>query len=190
MQNLTSVMDEAPLPVFAVNEDGYYVYANQAAADFVGYDRTDITGKHLTDLVADDTRFVMASFAQLTHRGHISGCVRYKRRDGSLRDADVNVFRQTLADGTRVFVSLGHPLPGLGFMVPEPLQTGADYDLSDEQVRLLQLLAEGFSDAQVARLLGEAEDTIDRLVHELLEKMNASSRTEAAVLAIKKQVIL
>ena len=72
---------------------------------------------------------------------------------------------------------------------PRP-EASVDPGLTYEEVRLLYLLADGFSNDQVARVIEDSEDAIVRLVQVLLEKMNAKSRTEAVVLAFKKRVIL
>jgi two-component system response regulator DegU len=89
-----------------------------------------------------------------------------------------------------VFVSLVHPLAAVRTRLPEVLQTTAGHGLTAEEMRLLQLMADGFSDQQVARLLGEPEDSVDQQVRALVTKMSASSRTEAVVLAFKKHVLL
>jgi len=189
MIELGDAMDAAPVPVLVSNEDGYYVYQNEAAQCFLGYERSELIGKHLTDLIAYDPQMIERTFAQLKRQGNLSGRARYCHADGSLREADVNIFGQTLDDQTRVFVSLIHPLARAGAASVEP-QISLDLCLTGTELRLLFLLSDGFSDAEVARLLGTSEDSIGREVRVLLTKMNASSRTEAAVLAIKKRVLL
>ena len=190
MLELASVMNTVTVPVFALDVDAYYVYENELAQDYLGYDPVVISEKHITDLIVYEPALLMAGFQGLKRRGYFSGRVRYKHRNGSLVDADVNTFRHTLADGTTVFVSLVHPLAGIRAKLPEVRLESSDYGLTGEEIRLLHLLAEGFPDAQVARLLGEPDDAIGEQVRLVLQKMNASSRTQAVVLALKKQVLL
>jgi PAS domain S-box-containing protein len=190
MLELASIMNSVAVPVFALDVDAHYVYENELAQDFLGYDAGVISDKHLTDLVFYDPVLLMAGFQGLKRRGYFSGRVRYKHRNGSLVDADVNTFRKTLADGSTVFVSLVHPLTGVRTKLPEVPLEGSEYGLTGEEVRLLHLLAEGFPDAEVACLLGEPEDAIGEQVRLVLEKMNASSRTHAVVLALKKRILL
>jgi PAS domain S-box-containing protein len=189
MMELATVMDAVPVSVLASDADGYYVYASEAAGRFLGYEPAEIVGKHITDLIAYDPRLIMANFERLKQKGHLSGRTRYRHTDGSLLQADVNIFGHILGEDTRVFVSLIHPLPQGGAALPQP-ETNVDIGLTDAERRLLLLLAEGFSDVQVARVLGDPEDVIGEQVRLLLEKMNVSSRTQAAVLAIKKRVVL
>ena len=53
--------------------------------------------------------------------------------------------------------------------------------LSPQERRLLDLLAEGLTNRQVAARMGLAEKTVKNYVSNLLRKLNMSSRTEAAV---------
>jgi DNA-binding CsgD family transcriptional regulator len=183
-------MDTVSLPVFALDADAYYVYENALGQDFLGYDPVAITEKRITDLIQYDPMLLLSGFEGLRHRGYFSGRVRYRRRNGDLVDAEVNTFRQNLKDGRTVFVALVHPLAAVRQRSPELQQARSEHGLTGEEMRLLQLLAEGFSDEQVARLLSEREDAIDEQVRVLLEKMHATSRTEAVVLALKKHILL
>ena len=190
MLELASIMKTVGVPVFALDVDAYYVYENELAQDFLGYDPEVISEKHITDLIVYEPSLLMAGFEGLKRRGYFSGRVRYKHRNGSLLEADVNTFRQTLTDGTTVFVALVHPSTGVRSKMPEVPLEDSEYRLTGEEVRLLHLLAEGLRDAEVARLLGEPEDAIGEQVRLVLEKMNASSRTHAVVLALKKRILL
>ena len=183
-------MDRAPLPVLALDEDGYYVYANQAAQRFLGYEPAEIIGNHLADLVTDDPQLIAGTFERLKQSNQISARVRYRHAEGSLREADVNIFGYVLTDGIRLFVSLVHPLPTVGGGFPQFLETTAKYGLTDVEMRLLQLMADGFSDEPIAILLGITEEAVAHQVQGVLAKMVAGSRTEAAVLALKNRVLL
>ena len=189
MQVLASVMDAAPLPVFALDEDACYVYENEAGRAFLGYGPAELAGKHVTDLIAYDPALLMAAFEDLKRKGYFSGGVQYRHRDGGLRDADVNTFSHTISDGARVFVALVHPVPALRKM-PEFLSASSAYALTGEEMRLLHLLADGFSDLQIADFLTETRAAVSGQVRSLLEKMKAPSRTHAVVLAIKDRILL
>ena len=190
MQKLASSMDAAPLPVFALDEDACYIYENEAGRIFLGYEPAEMAGKHITDLIVYDPGLLMAGFEDLKHKGYFSGGVRYRHRDGGLRDADVNTFGHTLTNSTSVFVALVHPVSAVRWRMPEVLPTNSTYGLTGEQMRLLQLLADGFSDPQIADFLSETRDGVSGQVRALLEKMKAPSRTQAVVLALKSRILL
>jgi PAS domain S-box-containing protein len=190
MLQLMNVMDVVPFPVFIADEDMYYVYENQAAEHFLGYDRAAIIGKRITDLVVYDPRLTIESFEQGRRTGHISGRVRYRHRDGTMRDADVNAFSQRLSDDTTVMVSLLHPLLGLADRAPRVLAGGAGYGFTSQEMRLLQLIADGFCDESIATILDQAPGELADLVRQVLAKMKVGSRTEAAIVALKKGILL
>ena len=63
------------------------------------------------------------------------------------------------------------------------------FSLNFREFTVLDLLAQGMDDRDIARRLGLARTTISRHVEGILRKMNVHSRTEAAVLAIKLDLI-
>jgi PAS domain S-box-containing protein len=190
MQRLASIMDAAPGPVFVLNEDASYIYENEPGRIFLGYEPAEIAGKSITDLIVYDPRLLLAGFEDLKEKGYFSGAVRYRHRDGSPRDADVNTFGHTLDDGTRVFVALAHPVPAVRWRMPEVRPASSTYGLTGEETRLLQLIADGFSDPQISQILRVTNDAIGEQVQAILKKMNVPSRTHAAVRAFKERVLL
>lgn len=64
---------------------------------------------------------------------------------------------------------------------PEPVTV----PLRPVELRILQRLARGESNRQIARHLGVAEKTVKNRMSVIMSKMQCSSRTEAAVLALR-----
>jgi DNA-binding NarL/FixJ family response regulator len=58
--------------------------------------------------------------------------------------------------------------------------------LSDKDEKILQLIAEGMSNRQIANILFLAEGTVKNYVSRIMEKLHANTRTELALLS-KKQ---
>ncbi len=190
MDALRRVMDKSSLAVFALDEDGYYLYENDAAERLLGYERAEISRKHLTDLIAVDPNWVRSGFARLKLEGHWSGRVLYRLKNGGLLTGAVNAFMHTLADGTEVDVALVHPVHQPARDYVSAAGPEIQFGLRAGQVCLLQLLAEGFSDAQLADLLHLELDKIGNQIAELLQKMGVPSRTQAAVMAIKTGAVV
>jgi len=190
LSEVARVMDSAPLPVFALDHGGRFVYGNKVAEDFVGYDSAEVTGKFLSDLLVGETQSLMAGFERLKFTEYLSQGVQYKHRNGAFLDANVNNFGLTFADGARVFMSLVHRLYGGSSGERKVLDATSDAGLNSGEMRLLYLLADDFSDALIARLLGESANVVTHQVNELLNKMRVASRTEGAVLAIRKRLVL
>jgi len=61
--------------------------------------------------------------------------------------------------------------------------------LTDRETEILQFVAQGYLNKQIALQLGISEQTIKNHVTSILRKLNASARTEAVVLAIKQGLI-
>jgi len=187
---IAGVIDVTPRPVFVLGPDAYYRYQNKAAGALLGYDPVEITQLHLTDLIETDAQWVMSGFDALRRQGHWSGSVLYRHRNSSLIKADVNVFRQALEDETALYVAFVHPFPRIGPKLAPVFATNSALGLGPEEVRLLHLLAESFSDDQIATLLNETALAVCEQVAEMLRKMDASSRTQAVIKAIKTRVVL
>jgi DNA-binding NarL/FixJ family response regulator len=63
------------------------------------------------------------------------------------------------------------------------------YGLSDAETLVLELMTKGLSDQEVATWLAFTPDTVIEHVDGILRKTGARSRTEAAVKAIKDNLI-
>ncbi|HWJ10349.1 MAG TPA: response regulator transcription factor, partial [Nocardioides sp.] len=57
--------------------------------------------------------------------------------------------------------------------------------LTDQELRVLELIGEGLTNRQIAREIHLAEKTVKNYVSSLLAKLGMSSRTQAAIYAVK-----
>jgi len=80
-------------------------------------------------------------------------------------------------------------------LLPEPAHT-RDTDaasaesssaLNDKEARVLQLIAEGMTNKQIANIVFLAEGTVKNYVSRIMEKLHAKSRTELAVMAVRQR---
>jgi len=91
-------------------------------------------------------------------------------------------------------VSAGQSLldPGVTARVLERLRAGPETDerlarLTDQERRILDLIAEGLTNRQIAERVHLAEKTVKNYVSNLLAKLGMERRTQAAVYAAKLQ---
>ena len=85
-------------------------------------------------------------------------------------------------------------------LIREFLATGSphaarpDFDLIDElterEVEVLRMLAEGFANKEIASRLGISDHTVKFHISSILAKLGASSRTEAVTVGVRKGLIL
>lgn len=61
--------------------------------------------------------------------------------------------------------------------------------LSEREIEVLQLMARGQSNKQIARQLGVEENTIRTHVHNILHKLGTPSRTQAALFALQSGLV-
>lgn len=80
----------------------------------------------------------------------------------------------------------------LSELAPRPeVRPASDDDptasLNEKETKVLQLIAEGKSNKQIAGLLFLAEGTVKNYVSRIMEKLHAGSRTELAVMALRQR---
>ena len=80
-----SYVENAPLAVFVVNEQGRLVDCNPAAVNLLGYDLATLLGISILDLhPAADREKVLQAYRTLATQAHVEGEYRFQRRDGKL----------------------------------------------------------------------------------------------------------
>jgi DNA-binding NarL/FixJ family response regulator len=77
------------------------------------------------------------------------------------------------------------PRPGAGGDGREAAKPAAE-SLNEKEERILQLIAEGMSNRQIAQTLFLAEGTVKNYVSRIMEKLHANTRTSLAILSYKK----
>lgn len=84
----------------------------------------------------------------------------------------------------------GDSAPGPRSSEPIAPSHGAPYvteALNDKEERILELIAEGRSNRQIAQTLFLAEGTVKNYVSRIMEKLHANTRTELAILSRKQR---
>ena len=62
--------------------------------------------------------------------------------------------------------------------------------LTDRELRVLNLLADGLSNPQIARVLSISRNTVKFHVSSIISKLGATSRTEAVTIGVKLGLII
>lgn len=61
--------------------------------------------------------------------------------------------------------------------------------LTRREIEVLKLIAQGYTDKQIAEKLCIAEGTVYRHVHDILTKLGMTNRTEAALWAVRQGLV-
>lgn len=69
---------------------------------------------------------------------------------------------------------------------PAASQRGPEEDLTDREKEVLRYIAQGYSNQEIARVMVVSEATVHTHVSKILTKLNLSSRTQAALYALRK----
>jgi DNA-binding NarL/FixJ family response regulator len=97
----------------------------------------------------------------------------------SLREARQRI--EQLGGAFQTHVSLNS-----GFELSIRFPLAAAVALTARELEVLQLLAEGLSNKEIARALGVAPRTVNFHLDNLYSKLGVSSRTEAAIYALRR----
>jgi NarL family two-component system response regulator LiaR len=65
----------------------------------------------------------------------------------------------------------------------------AEQELTERETEVIKLMAHGYSNAEIARLMVVSNATVHTHVSRILSKLNLSSRTQAALYALKKGLV-
>lgn len=91
--------------------------------------------------------------------------------------------RKILRDELVISPSLA---PILAQAMRKPAKNESNYDLTDRELQVLQMIAEGLSNKMIGNKLGIAESTVKVHVKHILGKVGLRTRVEAAVWAVSQ----
>ena len=177
---LTRTLEKVKVPSFVAASDGTLTWGNQAAKQMFG----DLTGRPFTTVVAPED-------VPLVERQ-----LKRKLRGASVTDYEVDVFtadgRRRRAEISSVPIENGdecHAIFGVvltgrprGPMPPAP-------QLTSRQNQVLQLLGEGASTEQIAKMLHLSKETVRNHIRHVLRALGAHSRLEAVATAHREGLL-
>ena len=173
------------------------MYENPAASKIVGYKPGEFLGEDTLSIIHPDdilkiahrlTRIVQtmgdASFAQL----------RVRHKDGTYRIIDGVAHNLTHNPAIKGVVISFRDITGRSKEDDEwteqaSLAIAKEYLLTDREHRILELLAGGQSNSQIAELLIVSPSTVRFHITSIFSKLGVTSRTEAVALALRRHII-
>jgi len=182
------ILEPCATAVLLKDEFGYCIYANKAAECLLAYEPGQLAGMHMTDLGPADPRLISIEYERLKREKGWTGRYPVRRSDGSIIQVAANALARTGRDGRVVCLEFLYPV-GQRLTGPEP-EPELRLDLTTRDLSLLQLMVEGFTDDQMAVLLGITDETVRESVRGVLLKLHVPSRTEACIMALKAHLVL
>jgi PAS domain S-box-containing protein len=176
--------------VVVVNPEGYFIYANPAAEALLGYSFSQLTEKHITDIVEAEATWVVSEFEHLMQHQTWSGRVLLRRLEGDLLKVTVNAFSSPLPEGGAEHIAFLDSTYLDGPAIDRLPDAGLALGLTVEDLRLLHLIAAGFNHAEIADILGVTEFALKDEVAAVREKMDVSSMTEAVITGVRNGLLV
>ena len=189
-QEFLELVADSNIAVTVKDAGGYCVYANKAAEEIRGYGPDGMIGKHITELAGSDPILVEREFERFKREGAWIGQYPTRQPGGDLVFVRSCHFIHCESDGTPLYVSFTYPVSsrnGLGRDGPARI---SQMGLTAQDVCLAQLYVDGFTDDEVAILLGVGTEGLRGLVVSLVGAVSASSKTEACVRVLKSRLVV
>jgi PAS domain S-box-containing protein len=162
------------VPTYGIDRFGVIRWLNPAARRLLG----DVRGRQVTSVVApEDAHRVRESFTRkiLGHERSTVGTVVLLDHDG--QRVEVEISSAPLRDDERI-------VGVFGIVMQKPRTAPLRHpQITPRQAEILQLLAQGYSTAQIAAELHLAVTTVRNHIQGLLHVLGAHSRLEAVVVA-------
>ena len=193
------LFDATPDGIF-VHEGGIILEVNRAGAAIYGYDPSEMIGTSVLEYADEESRdLVMRNIRSGAERPYEAPGT---RKDGTKiaveirgkaftylgRPARLTIIRD-VTERKRLEKALQIIREELEDRVDSQMNQGNHYNLSFRETAVLNLLASGRSDKEIATLLSIRTRTASKHVENILRKMGAACRTDAGVRAVRESLI-
>ena len=184
------VADNSVVPFLVVDMEGFFIYVNFAAEGVLACSLAELADKQVFEIALAESSQAAAEFEHLRSNGIWSGHALLQPLRGAPLRVAVNAYSHALPDGGAEHVALLHATSIEGPAIDRLPLPATPYGLTPREISLLQLMAEGFADKEVASILGTSVWTVNKDVGDVIRKLDVSSRTGACVEALKQHVIV
>ena len=205
-ERFRSLFESAPIAMAIGNAEGTLIEINRAAEQMLGYTQREMESMVYTNLThPDDVEESVRLTGELLEgkRDHFRMEKRYYRKDGRLvwGNAVASAFRdrkgeiryvimiEDITERKRMEQTLQKAREELEGRVERQMLRRNQYGLTFRELTVLHLVGVGRSDKQIGAELGISPLTAQKHVSNILTKMDAASRTEAGVRAVREGLL-
>jgi PAS domain S-box-containing protein len=180
---LRSLLNLATTPMVVADHNRRFVDCNPMASELLGASREAILCRRVDDFTADEGGFDVERFwSRLMEEGRLNGSYPCKRLNGRLRPV--------------VYAATANLVPGLHMAIfakgtngssddpPLPHRRGSP--LTPRELEILQMIASGLTDREIASRLVLSQATARTHARNLIGKLGAHTRAQAVALAIRR----
>jgi PAS domain S-box-containing protein len=201
-----ALYQDNPSMYFTVAEDGTVLSVNQFGAAQLGYTSDELVGRSVYDVFhKPDRPAVKRQFAALAKELDEVRTWEFRkvRKDGEIiwvketvrgvqdenRSITFLVVCEDISERKALEAAMETMREQLESRAERAVARGSAYSLSFRELTVLDLVADGKSDKEIAVILGIRPMTVSKHVANVLRKMNAASRAEAGVRAWREGLI-
>jgi PAS domain S-box-containing protein len=176
--------------VLVADSDARLLAANRPACSMLGWSRID-----LLLLGMPDVGVPLSALARVCHEadehGQTTGTALLRHRDGRSIPVRYQVARVELPDAP-VYVWMTHarrPARRSTRRYPEQDRIARAFRVTHREVEILQLIADGLDNRDIAQELAVSIETVKTHVRRLLGKLSARSRAHAVAIAWRTELV-
>jgi PAS domain S-box-containing protein len=192
---------------FTVDPRGVILSVNRYGAGELGYHPRELIGRRVTEVVHEvDRREFLARLRQCIRdpsgvqrwefrKVHRSGEIIWVREVARAVPQEkgkgpvVLLVCENISELKRMEEMLRRAREELEQKVELQMKRADPYGLTFRELTILNLIATGQSDKEIANLLGISPQTVHKHVSHILRRMGASSRTEAGLRALREGLV-
>jgi PAS domain S-box-containing protein len=188
---LGSAVDAAPAAFLVLDSESRFVAVNRYACAMLGYSREELLGRSIDDVALSPNLAPLLAAARDTPQ---VGIAPLRRRDGDTVLVRYEA-RAASAANVDLVVCVAHPRRVLpADLTPQEAaarrpRSRDNRELTDREVEILQLMADGFENEEISTHLYISTETVKSHVRRVLQKLNARSRTHAVSLGLRRGLI-
>lgn len=196
-------LDRIGSAAFWMDVDGRFFYVNEAACRLVNYTREELLSMHVSDLNPDYPAEVWPdTWKTIKERGSYTFEARFRGKDGKIFPADITVnylksdggeyncsFVRDITERKEAEEERQRACDELEGKVERQMLRKNAYELTFRELTVLHHVAAGKADKEIAYELGISPLTVQNHVRHILRKMDASSRTDAGVRAVRDGLV-
>jgi PAS domain S-box-containing protein len=193
-------LSEATLEGIVVHDAGLILDANPQAAAMVGYELSEIVGRDALSFIAPESRDLVRQHVASGYENAYEALV--LRKDGTVlpievcgkaafyqgRPVRMGVMRD-ISERKRAEQAEQAAREELEARAEQRMGAAARYGLTFRELTVLYLIAAGMADKEIAVQLSISPRTASKHIENILGKMNAASRTEAGVRAVREGLV-
>jgi len=206
-ERFRSLYTRTPGMLHSIDASGRLLDVSDHWLEVLGYERSEVIGRRAVEFLTEQSRryaetVAIPQFMKTGHAREVS--YQFVKRNGELVDIQLSAIAQYDREGNysrslailtdvtahkRAEEELQRAREALEGKVERGMLRKNPYGLTFREFTVLHHVAAGKADKEIARELGISPLTAQKHVANILSKMNAASRTEASVRAVREGLL-